>query len=368
MLASVFLGSASRAAELPEFSAGGFARVSVVAGGVSEDRHQSRDVRLHVPSIPVSGQSPDRDRVNVHAKDSRGWVRAVTESPFGQVEMLVEADLAESSRRYDVRLRHAYIKLGRLLVGQTYSVFINTSSLADVEAGYALANMITRHDVVRWQQPINPETDFTIAIEEPQNKLHPTASPGLRTAGENRRPDLTMRVDRRGSWGNVSLSMAVREIATTGVLAAGEGDQSDTGTAFSLAGRVATGEADNLRFVFSYGDALSRYLTSSIYADAAVTETGELDLATTHAGTVAWQHFWSPRWRSTIAANYSRTDTHELSSAGLTREARSAHLNLIWTPTNKLSLGIEYIHAWREAMNGDTGDLNRLQWSARYNF
>jgi len=46
----------------------------------------------------------------------------------------------------------------------------------------------------------------------------------------------------------------------------------------------------------------------------------------------------------------------------------SLHANLIWTPWKNVDVGIEYIYAKREIENGQDGDLNRVQASAKYSF
>lgn len=363
------LQSTAAAADEAGLTAGGFARLHVLAGDISADRDRPGDIRLHIPSIPVDGR-PDSDsnRTSAHVQDSRLWMRAVTQTRLGRVEALVEGDLAGAADKYDPRLRHAYLIVGRLLVGQTWSVFTNTSSLADIDAGYAVGNIITRRRQIRWEQPLDAATTFTAALEDPRNQLHLASSGRINSSGDDRRPDLVMRLGRAGAWGNVSLSMAVREIATIDPPLPGTGTDSRTGTAFSLAGRLATGVADNLRFAFSYGNALSRYLTSNTYADATITPEGTVDPSTTHSGLVAWQHFWSTELRSTFAVSYSRTDAHRSSSDNLTREARSGHANLIWTPTPRFSFGIEYLYGWRETIGGGDGDVNRLQFTSRLNF
>jgi len=48
--------------------------------------------------------------------------------------------------------------------------------------------------------------------------------------------------------------------------------------------------------------------------------------------------------------------------------AKSAHLNVIWSPVAQTNLGLELIHASRETQNGQAGRLNRVQASAQYLF
>ena len=43
-------------------------------------------------------------------------------------------------------------------------------------------------------------------------------------------------------------------------------------------------------------------------------------------------------------------------------------MNLIWNPITPLSFGGEYIYAEREVESGAEGNLDRLQFSAKYAF
>jgi len=369
-LAALCMCTATRVhAELPRLTAGGFARMDVLVGDISESRKLPGDNLLHIPSIPVSGQPGlNSNRMNAHFKFSRAWVRAVSETGIGRIEAYVEGDMAGSADSYERRLRHAYVIFGRLLVGQNWTVFTNTSALADIDAGFAVGNAATRHKQIRWTQPLNDRTTVTLAAEEPSNRLHFEGTGGLLSAGADRRPDLVMRLDRRGDWGNVSLSMAVREIATTAErVPSGETD-SETGTAFNLAGRIATGTADNLRFSLKYGEGLARHIQAGYYPDATVTVDNRVSMSTTLSGLVTWQHFWAPRWRSTFGAAFTENDSDPATSLRLSEKSRSAHANLIWTPTTRLSLGVEYLYGWRELVGGETGDLNRLHLTTRFNF
>jgi len=350
-------------------SAGGFGRLSMLLGDISPDRDRPGDVRLHIPSIPVAGNSDLRSHgFNAHVKDSRLWFRAKGgETRFGRIEALVEGDMAGAADRYKPRMRHAYVSVGRLLVGQTWTNFTNTSSFAETDAGFAPGNIVDRRRQIRWDQPLSSATSLTVSLEEPVNRLHDADSGRSFRRSGDRNPDLVMRLGTRGNWGNVSVSLAAREIKEPSPTADGSAPDSETATAFHVGGRLATGIADNLRFSFSYGDGLSRYLTTG-FIDATLTPEGELDVSTSQAGLIAWQHFWSTTLRSTFAASYARLDAHASASDALTRKARTGQTNLIWSPNSRYSVGVEYLFGWRETIGGDDGDINRLQLTARINF
>ena len=56
----------------------------------------------------------------------------------------------------------------------------------------------------------------------------------------------------------------------------------------------------------------------------------------------------------------------EWTGMGVTKDASSIHVNLIYSPQPKLDFGIELLLADREIESGADGDLTRLQFSAKY--
>ena len=52
----------------------------------------------------------------------------------------------------------------------------------------------------------------------------------------------------------------------------------------------------------------------------------------------------------------------------MNRESFSTHLNLIWSPTLNSSIGLEWLHGYRELEDGRSGDLNRIQFTSTYQF
>ncbi len=50
----------------------------------------------------------------------------------------------------------------------------------------------------------------------------------------------------------------------------------------------------------------------------------------------------------------------------MTKDASSVHVNLIYSPQPMLDFGIEFLHANRDLESDVDGDLNRVQFSAKY--
>lgn len=134
-----------------------------------------------------------------------------------------------------------------------------------------------------------------------------------------------------------------------------------------LSGRINLDTVDNFRFMINYGNGIGRFITLGAYADASVaSDTSQLNPHPAFSLLGAYQHYWNARWRSTLSLSHSESSLAGSSSDRLTQKARSAEVNLFWSPLPALSVGIEYLHGQRQLANGQDGELNRLMFSTRY--
>lgn len=348
-------------------SMGGFARLHALLGDVSDGAGRSGDQKLYVPHIPVTGRpDSDRWRGTYHAKDSRIWFRTQTPADDSGLETLFEFDLHDSAQGHRLRVRHAYARSGPLLAGQTYTAFTNVSSLADLDAAIAVGDSVTRHNVLRWTQPTGAASQWVLSLEEPLSRIASDES-GIRSVtGSGRRPDVVVRWNREVGAGNVSvsgMSRRLRGLDRNG----GERDEQQV-FSVSVGGRLYAGPLDNLRFSLAHGEGWARYATPGTFFDALQGADGRLEPVSLTGGTVAWQHFWNPEWRSTLAFSQVRADLPEQARARRTKRTRSAHVNLIRSWGQQLSLGLEYLYGRRARQDGLHGQVNRVQLTARINF
>jgi hypothetical protein len=94
---------------------------------------------------------------------------------------------------------------------------------------------------------------------------------------------------------------------------------------------------------------------------------GNLEAIDSWGAFASYRHFWSEQLRSNFTLGYLSVDNDvDLTGSGVTSDAASAHINLIYSPVPKMDFGVEYIFATREIESGLDGDLNRVQFSAKY--
>lgn len=351
---------------------GGFVKLDTLFSSVSMGKDKYGNQRLEAHEIPVGNMpSGDNDQISMHAKESRLWVKSFTPSRWGDINTLIEMDFFgdPAAYNYTPRLRHGYGTLGNFLAGQTWTTFFNSLALADtLDNSNSVGAILTlRQPQIRWTQPFslaNNSMEWQIALEAPRTRVWDAGSKGMSTVSASHYPDLVTRFNVQPDWGSLSLAGLVRHLQYT---PANNIEQSAWAGAVSLAGKVSTAGADNLRFMLNYGNALGRYAVDQFFADASINAYGEMEPLTSYSGMLAYQHWWGSAWRSNLVYGFAQADQPSFAGTA-NRRTQSVHANLLWSPVTQTTIGLEYIYANREWLDGQNGELHRLQFSTRFNF
>ena len=132
---------------------------------------------------------------------------------------------------------------------------------------------------------------------------------------------------------------------------------------------IKIGDRNDFRWMATTGKGLGRYLGLNTANGAVLNSEGELEAIDSTGIFGSYRHFWSDQWRSNLTLGYLKVDNDvELTGSGVTRDAKSFHINLIYSPVPKMDFGIEYMLANRKVESGADGDLHRVQLSGKYAF
>ncbi len=367
-----------------EYSFGGYIKLDAIASSYSGGERPAAAVGddFLVPSvIPIGGDSGDTN-LDMHAKHSRIWFKTKTATDAGEISTHLEMDFGVNqagderiSNSAANRLRHAFVKWqydenSSLLAGQSWSTFFNVGSLPEtLDFVGPVGTIFERQSQIRWTHGIDRGA-FMIALENPSTGLLDGGAGVSNSAYDNNTmPDVVVRYD--GKAGDLSYSLAGvgREIAykDTG------GDDSTLGFGLSFSGKLMVGK-DDIKFQINGGN-LGRYMGLQSYRDGSIESNGEIELIDAIGGYIAYRHHWSEKLRSSLvlsASSASNPDSVQGAASTTPESYSSMHANLLYSPTAKLTLGTEYIHAEKTIegqVNGeDSGDMDRLQFSMKYVF
>ena len=205
------------------------------------------------------------------------------------------------------------------------------------------------------------------AAENPESVL---AVPGSATpfrSDSDHFPDLTGRAKFALGRGTYSMGLLGRNIHIDSA-SAPAATSGKWGGAATFNGIVPTFGRDDLRFDVNVGNAIGRYQVAGFLPDGYLDASGHLRLARQESAFIAYRHYWTSTLRSNL--ELSATDSRPPAGTfnGINQSDHSQHLNLIWSPVANVNLGGELLHASRTVTGGARGELNRVQFSAQYNF
>lgn len=342
--------------------------------GQLADSASGRD--LYVPGqTPVGGSGSGTD-YDAGAKFSRLGIGIDTVTDNNdKLGAFVEWDFfggalgnENATNTYGVTLRHAYAYWNKWLAGQTWSTFMDTAALPD-----AVDFIGPTDGVVFVRQPQIRYTtgNFQISLEDPQTTIIPRGGGAAASSDRGAVPDLAARYTWKGTWGHFGIAGLLRDLrvdrpaaGTTPAI-----EDSQFGGALGVSGKFNIGERNDIRYQVSAG-AISRYIGLGVTSDSVLDLNNDLEGIDGVAGYVAWRHvFANKKLRSNLM--YARSDYDNpvaFTGTGVTKSSQSFRLNFIYSPLPKLDVGVEYMVGRREVESGAEGDIDRLQFMAKYSF
>lgn len=319
-------------------------------------------------------------KFNITPRVTRFGVKTHTPTDMGALRTKLEFDFYEYgdnnykmgfNNSFNPRLRHAYGELeadwGTLLVGQTWSTFMNDAAPETVDFNGHGSVQIQRQPMVRLTRDYGAAGSFAVALENSASMVN-----GERPQVDNsidKRPDVIVSWVKSGDLG----FLAANALATRYTYDDGTDSAAKNAYGYSLGGGLQLGEKDTLLALYTGGDGIARYLPSANYNwevyDAAA---DKIRLSTARAFTLGWARSWTEAVRTNLSYGQTKLDnsaSYLAAFGGPTNEKiRHAFANVFWGFTQNTELGLEYAWAKRELSSGDEGSYRRVQASMHYSF
>ncbi len=267
------------------------------------------------------------------------------------------------------RLRHAYAQGRNLLVGQTFSNFMDPDAAPDtLDFQGPNSQVLIRNPQGRFTWKVAEGTTISISAEKPSSDVA-FETPEFSAQPNSPAPDGTVQIRHEMDFGHVQLAALFRDISA--FLPDGRSD-SVFGWGFNLAGLFKTFGKDNFVYQGAYGNGISRYMndTSGLGIDAAVISAQDPRLEAIPAIGIygGYQHYWVNKLRSSIVYGFTQTQNTAAQSNSTFHRSDYTALNLIWNPLTPLHFGTEFLYGRLELKDGSVGTAPRVQVSVKYNF
>ena len=341
--------------------------------------------------IPVSGTDAKllkKGSFRAHARQTRLKVESWTPTRYGQFTTRLEGDFVGGGasetfgNSSTFRLRHAYGQLGPVLIGQTWTAFMDLNAYpATVDFVGPTGIPFVRQGQVRFTVPVSQRTKFLLSAENSEMAGHADGNVGAdgiaanalitsETSGEkigiDVAPDFIMALKHHADWGSLSAAGLLRffETDTQDIPS-----DSAVGWGAHLSGHINLRGKDKIAGGVAFGEGVGRYLLNGGFSNTSTdvtvnTETGSISPDLSWGAYGFYRHYWSPNWSSNLVYGH---EEHADAVAGA-KTLQTAHANLMFTPIPQAKLGLEYIYGHRKDVDGASGEANRVQFGAWWNF
>jgi len=267
------------------------------------------------------------------------------------------------------RIRHAYGEIGHFLVGQTWSLFSNVSSLPSMVDGNGPTGSVTlRTAQVRYFRSNRKGTNWAVAMEYSRPDLNTSDLDTTGLSVVQVIPDFTARIERQGIFGAVQLSSV---ITTLSIKDSNNEVNNTFGWGGQLSGTIDFTKQHQLLYQLTYGRSIAHFITTFsgtgrdfIYNP----ETGKFDGLYSFGGFLSYGFDWTKHLKTNISAGYAELSNKAYQPGDTYKNSMSMSFDTFWSIVDGLKLGIEYVYGQRWNKDGSTGKASRISTLFYYDF
>ncbi len=352
------------------FSIGGYAKTDLLFD-FDGNGDKSQFVLGDIP-VNDSPQSGSYSQLSIRESRANFEIRNM-DSRYKIDKFYLEFDFYDGKDETNFHLRHAYMQVGQLLAGRTWTIITELRALPlilDFAAGDAILG--GRSEQIKWDgDKIFGMVDWAVGLES-YDDARILTSQTLEGSGVARAnaPRLSGGLSYPWDHGVVSVGGALNQVRFDGT--DGVGDESKLGWTTVIGSRIYLDPGNRHFLGFNAGYTSGTVTDIIAFANAgtpnaALDGDGKLELAKGWNANMGLHLDLPGKFSSNFHYAYTKlSDIPDLFPADEMAEAWAAHANLIYDWNSQLRLGIEYMWGEREIVSGDNGDDARLQFSTFY--
>jgi hypothetical protein len=373
----------------------GFAELDWVhdfAGDNADNDYSTFAYYMPLDGTP-EGKRTQRDYLTI--RESRVGLETGMPTRFGVLSTKIEGDFNNEPRHgnsslygdaghvytqmatnsYGFRVRHAYGQFAGLLIGQTWSTFMDVDNFPEtVDFNGPVGGTFIRQPQIRYAYPTVDLGTFTAALENSDSYVLDPASDVPYASSLSRLPDLVVRWDRGFDFGALSARAVTQELR---IKDGASLDATKRGYGLAASGLVKTrGGADFLVWGVTWGVGIGRYLN---YVEGAVYDpaSSSIKLENAIGAYLGYQYKASDLLRVDVSYGLVHEFTNDFTKAiraagldagrfGINRTVQQAHAGFFVTPVKAVDMGLEGIWAQRRTLAGERGQDFRVNLLTRY--
>ncbi len=335
----------------------------------------------------LGAEEPDDGHVGFTTKQTRLTLTTTTPTAMGDIGGYIEMDMYGDDFSFDgnvePRVRRAYITYGNWLFGRDWTTFSDFNYGAMLNFYGPEGQIFVRQAQIRYTFDLAQDSSFEVALEAPDSSstkgfalddennevVVPGGADGSsQIAGNDPLPDLAARYKKTIGNFNFQVAGLARKISAD----VGDGDESTFGWGLDVGGAYAFATGTTLMATASGGDGVGRYVYAPLGAPAAyVTSSGDLEALQRWGFIGTISQVLTPKLVTNFIYGYAISDAPEdvnYSTDAFHDSSSSLAVNMLYTPVDPLTFGVEFNRVSYETQGGTDADANRVQFSTIYNF
>ena len=287
----------------------------------------------------------------------------------GTARTFIQLDFFGANGATAPRLRHFYAQLDDVLVGQTFTNFMDPDAFADsLDTQGANAAVSVRLPQARYSFGLGGGASAYVSVEVPSSSIDFSIA-GTPATPTTPAPDGTLRFRNEWEHGHIQLASVFRDLGAK--LPSGL-NETAFGWGVNATGGVELFGRDNIVLGAAYGHGMARYVgdTAPLGLDAAPISVTNLSLRALplFATYGSYQHYWTPAVRSNATAGFVQVQNTDFQPTNTYHDSTYSSANIIWNPVGSLDFGAEFIYGWVKEKSGAHASDPRFQVTARYTF
>lgn len=342
---------------------------------------------LRVTKLPTySNQYGSDGNAFFSVRQTRFGVRAWFPTPLGELKTVFDFDLfgvGVDEGQTTMRLRNAYGEIGRFLIGQANSPFMDGDVFPNIVEYWGPTGMVFFRNIQVRYAILQGKDEVFVALERPgasadkgtfDNRIE--LSPDS-VSGRFPVPDLSGHYKKTGDWGHVQLAGMLRYIGWTDNHIGGGYDLTGhtIGWGLHLSTALNITPTDVFRGSFVYGQGVENYMNDcpvdvGIERNPNNTFTPVTGKALPVTGWEAYlEHNWNKKLSSTLGVSGTHVSNTPYASTTAYADGLYGTLNIIATPVPHAMLAAELQYGKRDNFGNDfSSNTVKIQFSFKYDF
>jgi hypothetical protein len=317
-------------------------------------------------------------------RQTRFGVQGWTPTPIGNLRGVFEFDMfgvGVDEGQTTMRPRQLYGELGRLLVGQTNTPFMDGDVFPNTVEYWGPTGMVFFRNIQLRLAVMQGENELFVALERPGASADAGTEAGRieldSVVPKLELPDVSAHFKKSGPWGHIQIAGMLRDIKWQDIHESGGYDLSGSviGWGLHLSTVLNLGKMNVFRGSIIHGEGVENYMNDAPYdvgiiADSGNTQQPLKGKALPVTGWLAYlEHRWSPVWQTVIGYSATHIENTQLGSTTAYKDGEYATITMVATPVKNFMAAVEVEYGKRANFGNDyTSDAVKVQVSFKYSF